>query len=90
MMVSRKEREGVGEEEQETEPTPAYPGLEMAVQMKALDVWESKEFVVGDWMGGKVMDHSGVKTLIMVRDLWFEVGGIGGESPCGSEASQDG
>ena len=26
-MVGRREREGVGEGEQETEPTPAYPGL---------------------------------------------------------------
>ena len=26
-VVGRREREGVGEGEQETEPTPAYPGL---------------------------------------------------------------
>ena len=77
----------MGEEEQEIEPTPACPGLEIAVQMKlvvfleqALDVWESKEFVVGAWMGGKVMlqfmlataldmermGPSGVRAFIMV------------------------
>ena len=33
-MVGRRERKDVGEEEQEIEPTPACPGLEIAVQMK--------------------------------------------------------
>ena len=34
-MVGRRVREGVGEEDQETELTLAYPGLEMAVEINS-------------------------------------------------------
>ena len=96
-MMVRKEKEGigVGEEQEEVEPTPAYPGLEMSAQIKlvgflehALDIWEQKEFIPSDWMGGKVMlqfmlatawemermGHSGMRAFILVADLGQKLG----------------
>jgi len=96
-MMGRMEKEGigVGEEQEEVEPTPAYPGLEMSAQIKlvgfleqALNIWEEKEFIPSDWMGGKVMlqfmlalawelermGHSGVRAFILVQSLGKKLG----------------
>ena len=60
-VLVRKEKEGFqGQEVKEPEPTPAYPGLELSVQLrlvamleKAEKVWETTKFSPSEWMDAR-------------------------------------
>ena len=58
----RREVAGLGGEVKEGEPTPAYPGLELSVQLKlvklleaAVQIWRTKEFSPSDWFPARTI-----------------------------------
>ena len=60
-VLVRKEKEGFqGEEVKEPEPTPAFPGLELSVQMRLVSmlhnaekIWKTTSFTPSDWMDAR-------------------------------------
>ena len=58
----RREVPGLGEEVKEDEPTPAFPGLELSVQLRlvemletAVKIWRTRRFSPSEWFSAKTI-----------------------------------
>ena len=58
----RRELPGLGEEVKEAEPTPAFPGLELSVQLRLVEmletaakIWRTRKFSPSEWFSAKTI-----------------------------------
>ena len=58
----RREVPGLGEEVKEDEPTPAFPGLELSVQLRLVEmletsvkIWRTRRFSPSEWFSAKTI-----------------------------------
>ena len=72
----RKELPGLGEEVKESEPTPAFPELELSVQLRlvrmletAVNIWRREEFSPSDWFSAKTLCQFQLSTAFHLQLL---------------------